>query len=338
MARQGSERLKKEPKVWPQLANDADACGVPLPAIVIRVVRVPQSVGGTEAGAPPLLYPHRPAKNWVGRDTMAGVTKSIMNLLSVYSIVAFRLMQAEGMTRLDAVMAIESAAGQSFTPIQKVAQKQLSNLTAFDGDNEVIAWAGNPTSLFRIPVRANEKALRQASFGVVDLLRVALAKTRRVLRAVQATQLSPSDEVGAAFAEAFDAGVRLDASDCYRFAIFGDINPAPLWREPARYARIYELARFIGRVDRGAKAVLTGHHQEIMREALESVDASEDLALAAMYDEVRSSIELHFGVARFQEILGKAREANGIGVVDRRSRRLRCRTDIGMQTRATGWR
>jgi hypothetical protein len=141
-----------------------------------------------------------------------------------------------------------------------------------------------------------------------------------------------------ALAEAFGAGAQLSAFDCYRVALCGDINPAPLWRTHAHYDAAFELARFVGRIDRGAKTLLTWHHVAAMERALTEAPNGENAELTKMHDNIRSSIDAHFGIACFRELLQQSRETGGVVAVDRQTRRLRCRTDISMKTQATGWR
>jgi hypothetical protein len=303
------------------------------------MVRVPHAADQATADAPPMLYPHRPSKNWVGRDQLGGIKQAILYLLAVYSVVALRLLQAADKSMIDATIVIEGAAGQSLKRLRKLAKKQLSILTGFDNDHQLIAWASNPTSLFRIPIFINggkPATLQEASIEVVELLQNTFARTRSVSNAIQTTQLSPSNEVGAALTKAFEAGARFSALDCYRVALFADINPAPLWRSHAHYDRLFELGRFIGRIDRGAKALLPSYHQEAMARALAGVPIGEDAELATMRDNIRSGIEVHFGVTRFHKALEEARRTGGVIAVDRQSRRLRCRTDVGLSARVRG--
>lgn len=330
---------RKARKRFSRERNAAEACGVPLPAIVIRMVRVAQAADEAGIDAPPMLYPHRPLKNWVGRDQLSGINQALLDLLAVYSVVALRLLQAADRSLIDATIVIEGAAAQSLKRLRKVTQKRLSSLTGFDDDLEVIAWASNPTSLFRIPIFATgtrPATLQEASIEVVNLLQSTFARTRSASNAIRATQLSPDIEVGAALTKAFAGGARFSALDCYRVALFADINPAPLWRAHAHYASVFELGRFVGRVDRGAKALLPSHHQEAMDQALAGLPIGEDAELATMQENIRSGIEVHFGVARFQKLLEEARKTGGVIAVDRQSRRLRCRTDIGLSARVLG--
>ena len=317
----------------------AEVCGVPLPAIVIRMVRVAQEADQTGIDAPPMLYPHRPSKNWMGRDQLSRISQALVDLLAVYSVVALRLLQAADRSLIDATIVIEGAAAQSLKRLRKVAQKRLSSLTGFDDDLELIAWASNPTSLFRIPVFVNgtrPATLQEASIDVVELLQTTFARARSVSNAIHATQLSPDIEVGAALTKAFAAGARFSSWDCYRVALFADINPAPLWRAHAHCASVFELGRFVGRVDRGAKALLPSYHQEAMDQALAGLPIGKEAELATMHDNIRSAIEVHFGVARFQKLLEEARRTGGVIAVDRQSRRLRCRTDMGLSARVRG--
>lgn len=319
--------------------NAAEVCGVPLPAIVIRMVRVAQEADQATVDAPPMLYPHRPSKNWVGRDHLDGIKQAIIGLLAVYSVVALRLLQAANKSTIDATIVIEGAAAQSLKRLRKLAQTQLSILTGFDDDHQLIAWAGNPTSLFRIPAFTNgttPATLQEASIEVVNFLQSTFARTRSASIAIHATQLSPDIEVGAALTKAFAAGARFSSWDCYRVALFADINPAPLWRAHAHYASVFELGRFIGRVDRGAKALLPSRYQEAMEQVLAGLPIGEDTELATMHENIRSGIEVHFGVARFQKLLEEARRTGGVIAVDRQSRRLRCRTDVGLSARVRG--
>ena len=111
---------------------------------------------------------------------------------------------------------------------------------------------------------------------------------------------------------------------------------SPLWRAAAHYASVFELGRFVGRVDRGAKALLPSYHQEAMEQVLAGLPIGQDAELATMHDNIRSAVETHFGVVRFQKLLEEARRTGGVIAVDRQSRRLRCRTDVGLSARVHG--
>lgn len=340
MANQNQEKPKRQAKVRPKFPTEADACGVPLPHSVVRLVRLSPNVDGTTSDAPPMLYGQRPAKSWMeGRDTTASFIKATQKLMAVYSIVAYRLLQANGKSRQDAIIAIEKVAAQSFSRIEKTGRRELSALTGFDSDDELVAWATHQSSLFRIPVLVDGKRTTalQTLTDVVGLLQVTSARATRILKAVHATQLAADEKVGLAVAEAFQHDPQFEALDCYRVALFADINPAPIWRAHAHYAHVFELARFIGHIDRGAKALLVpGPHSQTLEQALADTYSSADTALAAMYENIRSSIDVHFGIARFREMLRHAQESEGVLVVDRRSRRLRCRADVDRKMRILG--
>lgn len=340
MAKQGLEKPKRQAKVRPKFATEADACGIPLPHSVVRLVRLPPSVDNTTSDAPLMLYAQRPAKSWVdGRDTTAGIIKAVRKLMAVYSVVAFRLLQADGKRRQDAIIATEKVAAHSFSQIEKTARKELSALTGFDSDDELIAWASHQSSLFRVPVPADGKrtTMLQTLIDVIGLLQVTSARATRILKAVHAFQLAADEKVALAVAEAFEHGPQFEALDCYCIALFADINPAAIWRAHAHHAHVFEIARFIGHIDRGAKASLVpGPYAQTLEQALAGPYGGEDAALAAMYENIQSSIETHFGIARFREILRDAQESEGALVVDRRNRRLRCRTDADRRMRLLG--
>lgn len=340
MTSQAPEEPKRQAKVRPKFATEADVCGVPLPHSVVRLARLPPNVDGTTTDAPPMLYAQRPAKSWVnGRDTTAGIIKAVKKLMAVYSIVASRLLQASGKSRQDAIIVIEKVAAQSFSQLEKTGRRELSTLTGFDSDDELVAWATHQSSLFRIPALGDGKRASplQASIDVISLLQVTSARTTRILKAIHATQLAADEKVGSAVAEALKHSPQFEALDCYRVALFADISPTPIWRTHARYAHVFEIARFIGHIDRGAKASLVpGPHSQTLEQALAGTYSGEDAALAAMYKNIRLSVEVHFGIARFRDMLRHTQENEGVLVVDRRSRRLRCRTDVDRRMRVLG--
>lgn len=311
--------------------------GGPLPAVVIRTPRTART-GSANTMAPPILYPHRSTKHDTGPDVRSGVLRIVNRQLAIYAIVAHRLLQAKGTNRANATMVVEKAAGRSLTPLEKNARGVLAAQTAFDDNNALTHWAGNPTHQFRIPLfpwGKKKPTLEDASVKAVELLQITLAKSERVLKAVQGTQLSGDGAAAEARRAAFSWGPNLRLSDCWRVAMFGDINPAPLWPVHSQHAQVFELGRFIGRVDRGGKAILIANHVEMLEWMLADLCIA-DMDIAKMRDDIRTAVEAHFDVGEIRKIMQQARESGGVIAVDRKTRRLRCRTDVGLKTRVLG--
>lgn len=311
--------------------------GGPLPAVVIRTPPTART-GSANTMAPPILHPHRSTKHDTGPDVRSGVLRIVNRQLAIYAIVAHRLLQAKGTNRANATMVVEKAAGRSLTPLEKTARGVLAAQTAFDDNNALAHWAGNPTHQFRIPLfpwGKKKPTLEDASVKAVELLQITLAKSERVLGAVHATQLSGDSAAAEAREAAFAWGPHLSLSDCYRIAMFADINPAPLWPVHSPHAQVFELGRFIGRVDRGAKAILIANHVEMLEWVLADLCIA-DMEIAKMRDDIRTAVEAHFDVGEARKIMQQARESGGVIAVDRKTRRLRCRTDVGLKTRVLG--
>lgn len=321
-------------------SRETEALGIPLPAIVVHVRRVQSEADGQAAPFdPPILYPYRPAKAGAGRDLQTSMERALSRALAVYGHIALRLLQAQGKTLLHAEPSVQKAAGQSSKSLLKISATALSELTGFDNNEGVVAWATRPDSSFVLPrtgtTVANEGSCDRA-LEVLNLISAGLGRTKRVVRAMHETQLSTDREVSAAFAEAFRAGVALDSLECFRLAMAADINPAPLWRAHSQYAQVFELARFVGRVDRGGLALLPLNHVASIERALVDTSAEIGSDLCIMQQLVREAIAFHFGVDRFRPLLLQARSTGGLIVVDRRTRRLRCRTDAGLMARIFG--
>ena len=320
--------------------REAEALGIPLPAIVVHIRRVRSEADGQTAPLdPPILYPYRPAKAGAGRDLQTSMERALSRALAVYGHVTLRLLQAQGKTLLHAEPSVQQAAGQSSKSLLKTSATALSELTGFDNNDGVVAWATQPDSSFVLPgtgAAIGIEGLCDRALEVLNLISAGLGRTKRVVWAMHTTQLLSDREVSAAFAETFRAGVALDSLDCFRLAMAADINPSPLWRAHSQYAQVFELARFVGRVDRGGLALLPLEHVDSMDRALNGSSAEISSDLDAMQRLVREAIAFHFGGGRFRRLLLQARSTGGLIVVDRRTRRLRCRTDAGLMARIFG--
>jgi len=341
-----SNTNKTKTRKWISMAkrNQASACGIPLPAIVIRLVPIRQKLDEATIDAPLMLYPHRPLKMWMGKDPLAKILQSMMNLLGVYALAAVRILEADPITS-DPKGSVEKICARSLKYLLEIGRSRLAIDTGLDDNEHLMAWAANPTSIFRVPTStimvseiANLKRqipFREAVLDPVRLLSTAIARTERILGAFQSTQLAPDEKVEAAVVEAFRANSQFGAWDCYQVAMFADISPGPLWRAQADYTPIFELGRFVGRIDRGAMALLTSYHFQSMEQVLVR-GRVKDVEFSKMNDNVVSAIDMHFGVERFRKMIQRAATTGGVIAVERQTRRLRCRRDVGPMTRLRG--
>lgn len=312
---------------------------VPLPAVVARLVRVPDAADGAALNAPPILYPHRPAKTNPGRDELTSLADQILSALAIYTHVTLRLLQANGMELLHAEPILQGAAGRSHKHLLKLSAKKLEEFTCFDNNNGIVSWAASPADIFHLTISPKaplpDTPLNRG-LEAVRLISTGLARTERVTMAIHATQLASNEEIGAALKEAFAIGAALNAMDLFHLAMISDANPAPLWREFAHFADLFELARFIGKIDRSAQALLPTDRLTTMLDVLDhETDMPPDDA-TLMHQSIRTAIDRHFGVQRFQTVLEQAIATKGIVAVDRKTRRLRHRTDAGLIARIFG--
>lgn len=320
-------------------AQDTSLEAVPLPAIVVRLARLPNAADRAAVNAPPILYPHRPAKDHAGRDELTPLADQMLNALAVYTHVMLRLLQANGMELLHAEPVLQAAAGRSLKYLLKRSAAALPEFSCFDNNDSLVAWSIDPTDTFRLTIapkaRSPDTPINRG-LEAVRLISTGLARTERVTAAIHATQLASNEKIGVALKKAFAIGDTLKAMDIFRLAMVSDTNPAPLWREFAHFADLFELARFIGKIDRGALAVVPMDRLATMLDALNNkVDwRSGDAPL--MRQSIRAAIDRHFDVRRFEAMLEQAIVTKGIVAVDRKTRRLRYRTDAGPLTRILG--
>src|SRR5690606_8547568 len=98
-----------------------------------------------------------------------------------------------------------------------------------------------------------EKAL-----APVKTLSKALGHAERISTAYDHAERVPSDGAASIIGRAFQESpyANLSADDLFEVSCFGNINPVALWHLTNEHILSCEVARCIGRVQAGAKAVL----------------------------------------------------------------------------------
>jgi hypothetical protein len=122
---------------------------------------------------------------------------------------------------------------------------------------------------FPLPVPDGRSRI-DAELGSIDRLSKTYSRAKTVLRAFERTKTESQALAQVNIDVAYrGVGSACSAGDLIEIAMVGDINPIALWPAHAEVsAETYEVFRFIGRLQRGADAVLARGHFEIVKQAI----------------------------------------------------------------------
>lgn len=262
---------------------------------ISQVITMPGVVSDMVA---PLLAPDRMRKDGDGRSPPRELVAKLRTALGVHALCAYHGLNAlyddSERSRGD----VADAAGMSFWHLRRTGIAHISELTLFNNEDELIVWAG--TKYKDIPVGAqiaNNRERAKAELSAVSLLGRTYVRAQRILSAFEEAETilrssdSGDDEAKtAADTQAHDiiekgyASAWHDATigSLIEIAIYADINPVMLWpKHISFFAELFELARFVGRINAGIGAKLETNLFEIARQVMDGYETGDSRDLVS---------------------------------------------------------
>lgn len=310
--------------------------GLSLPAMTILPQTVPAEAGSSLSRAEVLLVPIQGSKETSGPYPRRKIVEVLRNGLGVQTILADYKLRALARDRDEASDYLEDALPDTVAHHREAGITHLAAWTEFDNVGQVRTWAN---AKFLAPPK-NNKDLRAREAAVelsaVRLLVQALEHVEHVALAYyQAERAAPEEAasiIGSAYKESPYAN--LTADDLFAIAVFGDLNPVPFWGLSEEHLISFEIARFIGRIQAGAQAVLLPHLQPGVLRALSSSepvggsneqDQPNDPFSLALETNIRAAFKTSNEMPAASEFKKKLSNAVGINqnlVIDRRTRKM----------------
>ena len=274
------------------------------------------------------------------------------NALAIYTLIAYHGTKA--------ILRTTTAAINALTPITPVepnrllteGRQLLSTWTIARSEGELQAHSKRKFATLRergVRIPENFRFdLVKAETSAVDLVATAYRRAQIVLSAYEKVQkaikkkqrqmekrrLPQEDDVTlldpvlhAEIQAAFDRyRPDLHVGCLWEIAIYADINPAVLWPQHIKkFAHLFELARFIGRVDRGVEARLALRHLDLLFAIVDGSDIrqgddSDDTDYIAAA--TQEKFLLHFRREDLLVALEEAMKQGGALIVGRDTRAL----------------
>ena len=281
---------------------------------------------GTGNSFVPLLVPDRTLKTTEGRYPSRAIVAQLRRSLAVHSLMALHGLLPLLGTRQAAQDRIATVAASGIDRLIREGRQYLSQETAFDAEDALRRLFERKQVLLKnagidIPWRREE--LIEAELSAVRLVSIASVRAQAILAAFEGAQRSakPSrtangdeetviDEASwQATRETFgryhhDLGI----GSLWEIAAYADINPCALWpQHTARFATLFELARFIGRVDRGIEASLACAHLDLLEAILTEMPDPFDEDQAQLATVSRIKLCQHFRHEALLAVAGDAR-------------------------------
>lgn len=182
-----------------------------------------------------------------------------------------------GLTKKGADIKIEEklAGGElGVAALMAIGRDHLSTWTGFDSEDELVhfsryKYAAMTSRGFPLPLPDGRSRI-EAELGSIDRLSKAYSRAKTILRAFERTknESQPLAQVNIDVAYR-GVGSAFSAGDLIQIAMLADINPIALWSNHTGVsAQTSEVFRFIGRLQRGADAVLERDHFEMVKQAI----------------------------------------------------------------------
>lgn len=332
--------------------------GTPEPAEHRDILVDPQPllVAGCDTGVyEPLLVPNRELKDTQGRYPYRALVMRLKEALALNVLVAFHGLQAALGTRVAAENKLNQLGLPSLKNLLRDGRALLRHATLFDSEKDLQRWSIQKVEAYRhsnggLP-RSNSSPFVLAELSAVKIVQVAQLRAQSLLSVFEDVQRrdfssgkrgaekvdhlseddvayidqTSHDEIQAAF-DRHPASPH--PGELWELAFYADVNPVVLWPQHIRlYAQLFEVARFLGRADRGVEARLDNSHlpivATIVRETYGPFDDDRDL-LAQLK---RIKLNKHFSDAYFSQdelldYLDCAHHSQADLVVEARTRRL----------------
>ena len=259
----------------------------------IRVDQRPLLVDGRDTGVyEPLLVPDRELKDTQGRYSYRELMVRLNKSLALNVLVAFHGLQAAYGTRVAAENDLVQLGLPSLKNLLRDGRALLRTATLFDSEEALQRWSVRKVETYRrlngaLP-RSNSSPFVLAELSAVKIVNVARLRAQSLLSAFENVQRRhvKNSQQGSKKTDRSAEGDVMDidqTSHCeiqtafnrhpasphpgelWELAFYADVNPVVLWPQHIRrYAQLLEIARFLGRVDRGVEARLDSSHLPIV--------------------------------------------------------------------------
>ena len=291
-----SERRKLSEERKRPAAQRTGSSGAPAPGLTMRIspgALYPSS--GDQGPLGPLLVPDITLKSTAGRYQPRKIVSRLRQSLAVHTLVAFHCLLPLLGTRQAAEDKLATVAASGIERLLREGRRHLSRETAFGSEPALQRFSEIKQKTLKaadidIPWRKGE--LVEAELSAVRLVSIALVRAQAILAAFDDAQRAAKtletkngesettidDASWAAIKNAFeryhpDLGIHA----LWEIAVYADINPMVLWPQHILgFADLFEIARFIGRIDRGIEAGLAPVHLDRLSAIVQEADGDLD--------------------------------------------------------------
>jgi hypothetical protein len=259
--------------------------------IVLRQISQPIRMPGVVSDmVAPILAPDRMPKDSDGRSPPRGLVEKLRVALGVHALCAYHSLNALYRNSEKARDDVADAAGMSFWHLRRNGVGHIGELTVFNDEDELITWAKAKHRDLPVGAQiANNRVRAEAELSSVSLLGKAYVRTQRIIKAWEEAQtiLSKAGD-GADKAKAEEqahdtienaygsAWCDLTIGKLTEIAIYADINPVILWPQHISFfAELFELARFVGRINAGIGAELPSNLYKLTRQVMDGYETGD---------------------------------------------------------------
>lgn len=249
--------------------------------IVLRQVTQPITLPGVVSNmVAPILAPDRLPKESDGRSPPRRLVEKLRVALGVHALCVYHSLNALYGNSEKARDDVVDAAGMSFWHLRRNGAGHIGELTLFNDEDELITWAKAKHEDLPVGAQiANNRLRAEAELSAVTLLGKTYVRAQRILTAWEEAQTILSkagDEAARAQAveqahgvieKAYNStGHDLAIGKLTEIAIYADINPVILWPQHISFfTELFELARFVGRINAGVGAELPTNLYQLTR-------------------------------------------------------------------------
>lgn len=259
--------------------------------IMLRQISQPIRIPGVVSDmVEPILAPDRIPKDSDGRFPPRRLVEKLRVALGMHALCAYHSLNALYGNSEKARDDVVDAAGMSFWHLRRNGVGHISEFTPFDDEDELIAWAKAKHG--DLPVGApiaNNRVRAEAELSAVSLLGKAYVRAQRIIAGWEEAEkiLSKAGDDGdgaKAEAEAHDVIEEAYSSAAYdltigkltEIAIYADINPVILWPQHiSLFAELFELARFVGRINASVGAELSTNLYKLTRLVMDGYETGD---------------------------------------------------------------
>lgn len=312
--------------------------------LIIRVDPEPLLPKSGDSGQyEPLLVPDIALQNHEGRYPRRQVIEFLERALAVHCLLAYHGLLAILGTPTAARDALAKVAHVDPSRLLTLGRRHLSVLTGLDSEEELRGWSELKYKHLRrlgFDLPEDLRSERVAAEAVpILLIGGAINRAKAILNEMENVQRAEKRSRKRSFP---GDGYRIDAvhhdkiqktflrfqsdlsvTELWELAVFSDFNPVALWPQHIKYyAELFDIARFLGKVDLGSEAKIGRFYLElldrIVRGAYGPTGDDRDVLVAA----TRSKLFAHFDGEMLLDAIRRAVGSGGSLVVCRGDRRL----------------